>query len=195
VPTGIAIRDPREQLFGAAERVLRREGPGGLTSRAVTDEAGVAKGVLHRHFADFDGFLAALVHDRVMRLDVWSGALLGAAGTATVAGNVAEALLSAFEAVAVAMVALITFRDELRRRLRETWPAGVPLLAEISQGLAAYLDAERARGRVAAGADVTALARALTGAGHLLFADRTGDPPGPAAVQAMAGEVLARALC
>jgi AcrR family transcriptional regulator len=32
-----------------------------LTSRAVTTEAGFAKGVLHRHFADFDAFLAELV--------------------------------------------------------------------------------------------------------------------------------------
>src|ERR1700724_3650096 len=65
VPTGVAIRDPRGQLFDAAERVLLRDGPAALTSRAVTAEAGVAKGVLHRHFADFDAFLAAFVLDRV----------------------------------------------------------------------------------------------------------------------------------
>nr|MDQ6938034.1 TetR family transcriptional regulator [Actinomycetota bacterium] len=54
MPTGVALRDAREQLFHAAERVLLRAGPNALTSRAVTTEAGVAKGVLHRHFADFD---------------------------------------------------------------------------------------------------------------------------------------------
>ena len=69
MPTGVAIRDVREQLFDAAERVLLRDGPSGLTSRAVTTEAGCAKGVLHRHFADFDGFLAEFVLDRVDRLD------------------------------------------------------------------------------------------------------------------------------
>ena len=57
MPTGIALQDARERLFAAAERILLRDGPSGLTSRAVTDEAGVAKGVLHRHFADFDDFL------------------------------------------------------------------------------------------------------------------------------------------
>jgi AcrR family transcriptional regulator len=67
VPTGVALRDVREQLFDAAERVLLRDGPRALTSRAVTTEAGVAKGVLHRHFADFDAFLAALVEDRIAR--------------------------------------------------------------------------------------------------------------------------------
>ena len=194
MPTGIAIRDPREQLFGAAERVLLRDGPSALTSRAVTDEAGVAKGVLHRHFADFDDFLAGLVHDRAARLEAPSAALLASAGTGTVAGNLAQALASAFSPVAVAMVALITFRDELRARLRQTWPAGVPLLAEIVQMTAAYLAEERSLGRVAADAEVTMLAITLIGASHLLLADRTEDPPDLGAVRAMAGSVLAGVL-
>ncbi|MGC4893881.1 TetR/AcrR family transcriptional regulator [Micromonospora sp. DT31] len=58
-------RDPRQQLFDAATRVLTRGGVAALTSRAVTDEAGVAKGVLHRHFADFDAFLVDLVLERI----------------------------------------------------------------------------------------------------------------------------------
>jgi AcrR family transcriptional regulator len=91
VPTGVAIRDPRGQLFDAAERVLLRDGPAALTSRAVTAEAGVAKGVLHRHFADFDAFLAELSLDHVARIDAQAQALLAAAaaGTGTVAGNLA----------------------------------------------------------------------------------------------------------
>jgi AcrR family transcriptional regulator len=47
MPTGVALRDPRQQLFDAALRVLIRGGVAALTSRAITDEAGVAKGVLH----------------------------------------------------------------------------------------------------------------------------------------------------
>src|SRR5271165_6964729 len=92
VPTGVAIRDPRGQLFDAAERVLLRDGPGGLTSRAVTAEAGVAKGVLHRHFADFDAFLIELALDRLTRIAAQAAALLAAAGSGTVAGNLAAAL-------------------------------------------------------------------------------------------------------
>src|SRR5919206_2590145 len=88
VPTGVHIRDAREQLFDAAERVLVRDGPNALTSRAVTTEAGCAKGVLHRHFADFDTFLAELVLDRIGRLDDLAARLRAAAGTGTVAGNV-----------------------------------------------------------------------------------------------------------
>ena len=194
MPTGITIQDPRERLFAAAERVLLRAGPSGLTSRAVTDEAGVAKGVLHRHFADFDDFLAALVHDRVTRLELTTAALLGSAGTGTVAGNLAAALAAALEPVAVAMVALITFRDELRARLREAWPEGVPLLAEASRMVSAYLEAERGLGRVAGDADPGVLAPMLIGAAHLLLADRTGDRPAPEAIRAMVAGTLAPAV-
>ncbi len=118
MPTGVALRDAREQLFDAAERVLLRDGPSALTSRAVTTEAGCAKGVLHRHFADFDAFLAELVLDRVARIDAQAAALRESAGTGTVAGNLTGALTDLFGSVAVAIVGLITFRDELRARLR-----------------------------------------------------------------------------
>src|ERR1700728_3286278 len=83
MPTGVAIRDVREQLFDAAERVLLRDRPDALTSRAVTTEAGVAKGVLHRHFADFDAFLAEVVLDRVGRMDSQAAALRDAARGST----------------------------------------------------------------------------------------------------------------
>ena len=81
MPTGVAIRDPRGQLFDAAERVLLRDGPGALTSRAVTAEAGVAKGVLHRHFADFDAFLVDLTLARIARITEQAAGLRAAAGT------------------------------------------------------------------------------------------------------------------
>jgi AcrR family transcriptional regulator len=194
VPTGIALQDARERLFAAAERVLLRDGPSGLTSRAVTDEAGVAKGVLHRHFADFDDFLAGLVHDRAAGLEASAAALLASAGSGTVVGNLAQALASALTPVAVGMVALITFRDELRGRLRQAWPAGVPLLTELSNAVRAYLLGERGLGRISADADTDALALTLLGSCHLLFIDRTGAPPAPEAVRALVEGVLAPAL-
>ena len=191
MPTGVALRDVREQLFGAAERVLLRDGPSALTSRAVTDEAGVAKGVLHRHFADFDEFLAELVRDRAARMEIQAATLLAAAGTGTVAGNVAAALTDVFGSVARSIVALVIFRDELRARLRETWPRGVPLTQEASAMIAAYLEAERTLGRVTADADIPVLAPTLIGAAHLQFADRDGGAPDPGAVRAMVTAVLA----
>lgn len=198
MPTGVALRDVREQLFAAAERVLLRAGPHALTSRAVTAEAGVAKGVLHKHFADFDAFLADLVLDRIARVSASSAALLARAGSGTVAGNLREVLEDLFESVAVAIISLITFRDDLRARLRASrGTPGIPLLSDAAAMIASYLSAERDLGRIAADADVTTLAGMLIGTGHLLFADRDGVPPSPAEVDrvitAALGGVLPRA--
>ncbi|MBF8185331.1 TetR/AcrR family transcriptional regulator [Nonomuraea sp. K274] len=192
MPTGVAIRDVREQLFDAAERVLLRDGPHALTSRAVTTEAGVAKGVLHRHFDDFDAFLAELVLDRIARMEAQAAALRESAGTGTVAGNLTDALMTLFQSVAVAIVALITFRDDLRARLRQARPGGgIPLATEAAAMIASYLTAERDLGRIAPDADINTLAPTLIGAGHLQFADREVPPPDTAAVHKMVTTVIA----
>jgi AcrR family transcriptional regulator len=191
MPTGVALRDAREQLFGAAERVMLRDGPSALTSRAVTTEAGCAKGVLHRHFADFDAFLAELVLDRIARLDHQAAALRESAGTGTVADNLTRALMELFGSVAVAVVGLVISRDDLRARLRETRPTGVPVLTEAAAMVASYLAAERDLGRIAADADVDTLAPTLIGAMHLLFADRKGAPPEAGAVRKVVTTVIA----
>jgi AcrR family transcriptional regulator len=189
VPTGIAIRDPRQQLFAAATRVLLRDGPNGLTSRAVTTEAGVAKGVLHKHFADFDGFLFELVLERIAQLEAYGEQLRTSAGTGTVAGNVAAALTEIFDPVALSIVGLNTFRDQLRARLRAAGLAGIPVLGEAKGVLAGYLTAERRAGRIAPESDVDTTALTLIGAGHLLFAGETADER---AVQAFVTSVLGR---
>jgi AcrR family transcriptional regulator len=191
VPTGVAIRDVRKQLFDAAERVLLRDGPNALTSRAVTTEAGCAKGVLHRHFTDFEAFLTEFVLDRIDRMDDQTTTLLSSAGTGTVADNLTGAITALFESVAVAMVGLITSRDELRARLRDTLPAGVPVLTEAAIMIAYYLTGERALGRIRADADVDTVAATLIGTGHLLYADRTGTPPEPEAVRKVVTTIIA----
>ncbi|MET8180567.1 TetR/AcrR family transcriptional regulator [Streptomyces sp. NPDC005336] len=191
MPTGTAIRDAREQLFDAAERVLRRDGPSALTSRAVTTEAGCAKGVLHRHFADFDAFLAELVLDRIGRIDNQAAALRNSAGTGTVADNLTGALTDLFGTVAVAIVGLVTSRDDLRARLRQTTPTGIPVLTEATAMIGSYLTTERELGRIAADADVDTLAPTLIGTGHMLFADRKGAPPEGGAVHKVVTTVIA----
>ncbi|WP_406640801.1 TetR family transcriptional regulator [Amycolatopsis sp. WGS_07] len=193
MPTGIHLRDVRAQLFDAAERVLLRDGPSGLTSRAVTTEADCAKGVLHRHFEDFDAFLAALVLDRIHRLEARADDLRAGAGD--LVETVAEVLTEVFSSVAVSIVALITFRDELRHRLRSARPGpGIPLATDAAHVLADYLAAEKELGRLTPDADVQTLAPTLIGAGHLLFADRTGEAPSEEAVRQMVATVLAGVL-
>lgn len=194
MPTGVALRDVREQLYGAADRILLDAGPTGLTSRAVTTEAGVAKGVLHKYFTDFDDFLAAYVRERAHGMEATTAELCAAAGTGTVVDNVAAALPAVFSPVAVAIVALITFRDELRARLRPTWPTGIPLLTDVGSAIADYLTAERDLGRLNAAAEPNFLAPMLVGAAHLLYADRTGPAPDTAAVRTAVAAALSGAV-
>jgi AcrR family transcriptional regulator len=186
MPTGKVMLDAREQLFAAAERVLVRDGPDALTSRAVTSEAGCAKGVLHRHFADFDTFLAELVLDRIAGLQDQTAL----AGTGTVTGNLTAMLTAIFESVAVAMVGLVTSRHALLARLRATTPTGIPLLTEAAAMIAAYLSAERSLGRIPPDTDIETLAPTLIGAAHMLF---TGPPPNADDVERVVKAVISPA--
>jgi AcrR family transcriptional regulator len=156
VPTGTPIHNIRDQLFSAAERVLLRDGPDGLTSRAVTTEADVAKGILHRHFPDFNAFLAAFALTHIERLDVVSEELRASIGTATVAGT----------------INLVCSRQQLLAHLRVMTPRGIPVAAEITKMAATYLTAERGLGRIAIDTDVDALAVTLVGGAYLHASER-----------------------
>jgi AcrR family transcriptional regulator len=194
VPTGVHLRDARELLFDAAERVMLRDGPGALTGRAVTAEAGVAKGVLHRHFTDFDAFLAELIEDRIGRIETQASALRASAGTSTVVDNLTSALIELFSSVAVVIVPLLIFRDELRARLRRTTPTGLPVLTEAGAMITSYLTAERDLGRLSADADIDTLAPTLLGASHLQVTERESAPLEAEAVRHMVSTVLAGVL-
>ena len=190
MPTGVHLLNARELLFHAAESVLRRDGVSGLTSRAVTAEAAVAKGVMHRHFVDFDAFLAELVLDRVAQLDGPMTALRESAGAGTVAENLVNALTAVFGPLAVAVPALVITRDGLRTRLREAGAPRFPLIAEGSTSITAYLGAEQALGRLAGSADIPTLSYTLIGATHLLFTDRESGPPDAEALRKVVVGVL-----
>ena len=191
MPTGVAIRDPRGQLFEAAERVLLRDGPAALTSRAVTAEAGVAKGVLHRHFADFDAFLADLALDRIARIDGQAAALRASAGTGSVAGNLTAALPELFSPAVLALVRLVIARDELRARLRAATGSRIPVISESAAMVSGYLAAERDLGRIAPGADIGTLAPMLISSVHLLFTDADGTVPDRDAIARVVAAALA----
>ncbi len=129
--------------------------------------------------------------DRIARIDNQAAALRDSAGTGTVAGSLTDALMALFGSVAVAIVGLMIFRDDLRARLRQARPTGVPVLAEATAMIASYLTAERELGRIAADADVDTLAPMLIGTGHLLFAGREGTPPEAVAVDKVVTTVIA----
>jgi AcrR family transcriptional regulator len=182
MPRGVAIPELREQLFRAAERLLARDGPNGLSSRAITAEAGCAKGILHNHFADLDGFLAEFVLDR-FRLAAQDAAKLPAlAGQASVEKNLTEAAVSLFGSNALALAGVVMSRPSLMLRIREmSAQPGTPKLPDLEPVFTAYLDEEKKLGRVAAHADTEAISQALIATAHHLFIiDRTSaaDLPG-----------------
>jgi AcrR family transcriptional regulator len=186
---GVAIPRLREQLFAAAEQIVARDGAAGVTSRAITDEAGCAKGVLHNHFDGLDGFLAEFCADRVRRGMVLVGSLPARAGSGTVAGNVTDVAVAMFGSGLAAAAALMMARPALMTRTRQVFEADRPL-GQIEAVFADYLRAEQALGRVPAGADVGALAFSLVGAVHHLFFMQHGAPLDPAQVSRIVTTIL-----
>ncbi|MCF7550474.1 TetR/AcrR family transcriptional regulator [Pseudonocardia sp. WMMC193] len=183
MPTGVRLRDPRATLLAAAEHILVRQGPGALTSRAVTDEAGLAKGVLHRHFDGIDDLIVTLVEERLSLTQRWASELRASAGRGSVVATVARTLIQAIDPVAIGLVNLAIARDGVRRRLRLAGHSGLPTLPETTAMLATYLSVERERGRITRETDPDVLARTLVGTGHLLLAGELGATPDQAAVE------------
>lgn len=168
-PRGVAIPDVRRRLFAAAERVLDRDGPGGLTSRSITAEADCAKGLLHNHFADLDEFIAELVLDRLAQAAAEISQLCAHAGSRTVAENLTEAARTLLHSNAPLIAGVAMSRSGASVRLRQALRDGAPGFAAIEASLTAYLDAEKRQGRVAAHTDSAAIALAIVGTVHHLI--------------------------
>ncbi|MEU6072843.1 TetR/AcrR family transcriptional regulator [Micromonospora sp. NPDC047074] len=166
MPRGVAIPEPRQQLFAALERVIAGDGPTRLTGRAVTREAGVATGLLYAHFANFDDFLAGYAVDRTFQISGEVAGLPGRAGSGTVAGNLSEALLATPRGTLLALTRLMASSPELAANVRAVLGDGAAGLQAIERAVAEYLAAEQRLGRVPAGTDTEALALAAVGVLH-----------------------------
>ncbi|MFD6431680.1 TetR/AcrR family transcriptional regulator [Streptomyces venezuelae] len=168
-PRGVAIPDLRERLFGAAERIVAREGAAALTSRSVTSEAGCAKGILHTHFGGVDAFVAELVLDRFARTAAHARELPARAGQDTVAANLTGVALGLLDSLDPRVVGLALTSNATSQRIREALAEGSPGFCAIQGELTAYLDAEKRLGRVADGTDTATTALALVGTVHHLL--------------------------
>ncbi|MFE5097223.1 TetR/AcrR family transcriptional regulator [Streptomyces sp. NPDC056638] len=168
-PRGVTTPDVRERLFTAAERVLEREGPGALTSRAITGEAGCAKGLLHAHFSGLDQFVAELVLDRFARVARHAEELRERVGRGTVAENLLGIALALLASAGPTVAALALTRPAASVRIREALEGGAPGFDTVQDAIADYLDAERRGGRIAVRADTASAALALVGTLHHLL--------------------------
>lgn len=174
-PRGVAIPQVRQQLFAALERVIARDGPSGLSGRAVTREAGVAAGLLHAHFAGFDEFLTGFAVDRSFQAAAYAARLPERAGMRTVTDNLTEAVLAPPVLALSPLVRLLAARPALRDRVEEVLGHGAAGLDAVRTGVTTYLSEERRRGRLAPGADHDAIALALIGTLHHLLLTGTTD--------------------
>ncbi|MFI2200311.1 TetR/AcrR family transcriptional regulator [Streptomyces sp. NPDC020192] len=181
-PRGVATPDVREQLFAAAERVVERQGPGALTSRAVTTEAGCAKGLLHTHFAGMDEFVAELCLNRFARTAAQAESLSELAGQNTVTGNLDAVARALFDSGGLAISGLAMARPGTMLRVRAALEGGALGFDAIQRAITGYLQAEQRLGRVAESVDPGTVALAIVGtAHHLLMTGWPGTPdPGPA---------------
>ncbi|HEX4831485.1 MAG TPA: TetR/AcrR family transcriptional regulator [Trebonia sp.] len=169
MPRGQAIPDARAALFDAADRILSRQGPDGISSRAITDEAGVAKGVLHNHFHDLDDFLASYAVERIAAAFARTESLLARAGKRNVIDNLTDAATDLFGSGALAVSALMTARPALFTRVQQLLKDDGEGLDRFERSVAAYLDAEKASGRLPDDADSRMLAFHLIASIHHLF--------------------------
>jgi AcrR family transcriptional regulator len=191
MPRGTAMPSVREQLFDATDRLLRRDGPTGIATRAITDEAGVAKGILHNHFGDLDTFLAAYISDRISRLAEQAQAFRALAGQHTVIDNLTTAMVDLFGSGAASVAAVMAARPSLQAQLSKTRSGSESVFDDLTRAIAAYLIAEKQLGRVTASdAEAETLAFTLVGATHHLFFSRGLEPVDPNDVKRIVAGLL-----
>ncbi|MEV4711885.1 TetR family transcriptional regulator [Micromonospora sp. NPDC049374] len=176
MPRGVAITEPRQHLFAAAERVIAAAGPSQLTSRAVTREAGVATGLLFAHFANFDDFLTGYAVDRSFQIAANAAGLAERAGTGTVDANLSEAMLATPMITLVAVTRLVAYRPTLTEAVEAVLGSGNAALPALERAVVGYLAAERHIGRLPAAADTEALAVAVVGVVHHIALTDGDDP-------------------
>ncbi|MBQ1015055.1 TetR family transcriptional regulator [Micromonospora sp. M51] len=166
MPRGVPIAEPRQHLFAAAERLIAAAGPGQLTSRAVTGEAGVATGLLFAHFANFDDFLVGYAVDRSFQIAGTAAGLPARAGTGTIAANLSAAILATPLIVLRGVTRLMACRPALAAQVEAVLGTGSTVPQSLERAVVDYLNAERQRGRLPAGVDTEALALAVVGVLH-----------------------------
>jgi AcrR family transcriptional regulator len=195
MPRGVAIPELREQLFRAAGRLLARDGPSGLVTRAITTEAGCAKGVLHNHFTDLDGFLAEFVRSCFTEALAGVAELASKAGQATVAENLNDTAAALFDSPVLAAHSIVLFRPSVAARMHQNAGREAPNLMKVALIFTAYLDAEKELGRVLSGVDSRAIALALVATvHHLLMTGHMKAPHARDVVRRVVDVLLAGAL-
>ncbi|MBB4957512.1 TetR/AcrR family transcriptional regulator [Micromonospora polyrhachis] len=157
----------RDRILDAAGKVMREQGLARATTKQIAAAAGFSEATLYKHFSSKTELFVAVLNERVPgEFGMLLAQLAGRAGTGDVAATLRGVAHGAidFYTYSFPMAAslfsepqlLAAHRDALRQR--GAGPQNVPL------AVAAYLAAERDRGRIRPDADPEAAASLLIGA-------------------------------
>lgn len=155
----------RDRILDAAATVLRDRGVARATTKEIAREAGCSEALLYKYFTDKQELFLGVLAERAPHLSPPDSLV----GSRTVTANLTELVrqLIDFYTRSFPMAASIFGAPELLAAHR----AGMRRLGAgpdaPARRVQTYLDAESARGRIAAGVDTEAAARTLTGAALL----------------------------
>jgi AcrR family transcriptional regulator len=132
----------REQILEAAGEVLRAQGGGATTTRAVAQRAGVRLSLVHYHFGSRGGMLAALLERENGRLLERQRALFAgpeplAQKWRTACAYLAEDMRSGYVRVLWELWAAGLADEELARRWRESMAGWRSMLEQVAESWAA----------------------------------------------------------
>lgn len=157
----------REDILGAAARIMRTEGYARATTKEIARAAGYSEAALYKHFQDKTEIFLRVLEEQLPGLAALLTGLEGRAGTGDVRRNLEEVVVTAVEfyvdsfPIAASIFSSQRLLAAHRDRLHELG-AGGPHVPEAL--LAGYLAAEQRLGRILPSADPAAMAQLLLGA-------------------------------
>jgi AcrR family transcriptional regulator len=169
-------RETRARLIEAAIAVVHEVGYAHASTRAIARAAGVAEGTIYRHFPDKSALFFAAVMEANAPLVEWVSTLPERAGRSTVEENLTECLvrLTGLRDQLLPLELALAADPELSAQRRRSLAVEAEgRLPGPPEGIAAYLAAEQALGRVRADIDprVTAIVLLSTLLGLAMIPD------------------------
>jgi len=145
------MKDSRQSIIDATERLLQSQGLARLTTREIAREADVAEGLIYHHFGNKANLIFKVVERRMLPTNNAVKSLPLQVGLRTVRKNLEDMLMVVYcNHYETAPIASSMFADQhLREQLREIMKEGTSGPQNDIKGLAAYLAAEQRLGRVA----------------------------------------------
>jgi AcrR family transcriptional regulator len=188
----------REDILGAAARIMRTEGYARATTKEIARAAGYSEAALYKHFRDKTEIFLRVLEEETPELAALLARLDRRPGAGDVRGNLEELVVTAMRfyadtfPIAVSLYSSRALLAAHRDRVREL--GGGPRTPE--EKLTRYLGEEQRLGRLAPSVDPRAMAQLLLGAcfQQAFLADFVGEPPGGDQLADLARRLVATVL-